>query len=170
MYRSELERINDNAILTGAEIIDLGQGSGTYSYYINNNLTDLLDLFQYSDDVRFNDYEGVISGSPKNDASYEYRINTFYPFKKLRIKAVQMYKEWYNINIFYSFDQKNWNEIACTGGSDTVQIFDGVISGDGKTSKEIYIKVTYDKSDSKEIELFGLRSLEISGDLNMNVK
>jgi len=80
-----------------------------------------------------------------------------------------MYMDWYDVKLYYSADENNWIEIPDLKKKN-LQTFDTVINGDGVNSKEIFIKVTYDKFDSKAIELFGLRSFEVNGDLNMNIK
>ncbi|KKQ46231.1 MAG: hypothetical protein US63_C0004G0006 [Candidatus Moranbacteria bacterium GW2011_GWC2_37_8] len=169
LYNSNPATFNGNTVLSGSEIVDLGQGLGSYSYSINHQPTDLLDVERYSDGVVFNDHEGIISGSSVSDTSYEYKINTIYPFKNIHIRAEKMYMDWYDVKLYYSADENNWIEIPDLKKKN-LQTFDTVINGDGVNSKEIFIKVTYDKFDSKAIELFGLRSFEVNGDLNMNIK
>ena len=158
-------------ILTGAAIEDLGGGVGIYTYKAKNNVTDFLDLYSYTDSrdgfplVRYNCYEGVVSGSPEKDAEYVYKINTIYPFKKLRLSAEQMYVGWHKVKIYYSYDNKKWTDILpVRDNDDFTQIFSEIIEGNG-TQNEIYFKVTYDRDDEKDIKLFGLRNFSVTGEL-----
>lgn len=169
VHTAEFSEVQGARIPTGARIEDLGGGNGLYSYQTNRKSTDILDVSSYDrGNVRFNDYEGIISGSPKDDVNYVYKFSAPFAFEKTRIIAEQMYGEWYRVVIAYSFDNQNWMDLAYTGDgeNDSPQKFDSIISGDG-IKKDLYIRVSYDKFDNKEIKLFGLRNFSIMGELKV---
>lgn len=157
------DQINKEKILTDARIEDLGESGWLYEYQSKGDFTDLLDLSYYDrKNIGFNDYEGIVSGSPKDDASYVYKIYTPYSISQARIIAEQMYAGWYRTIISYSFDNQKWIDLPYTGKGkeDSVQKFDSVITGDGNENY-LYVKITYDKFDNKEIKLFGLRNFKV---------
>lgn len=169
IHSAEFSDFQGERILTGVKIEDMGGGSGLYSHQTSQRSNDILDLFSYKrGDVWFNDYEGIISGSPRNEASYVYRFYSPFAFEKIRIISEQMYAGWYRVVISYSFDNQNWTDLPYDGDgeNDSPQKFNSVIDGNG-TNKELYIKVTYDKFDEKEIKLFGLRNFSITSELKM---
>ena len=151
-------------LLTGAMLEDLGGGLGKYSYQNKGEATDFLDLYSYtatskqgnSSSVKYNEYEGTISATPAEGINYIYKINTIYPFEKIKLNAEQMYSNWYKVKLLYSFNKEDWTELPYQQGDKSPQIFDEVIKGNGNQN-ELYIKVTYDEGDDKEIKLFGLR-------------
>lgn len=161
--------VQGERVLTGAKVEDLGNGDGVYSYRAGGKPTDILDLFSYSrGKVWFNDYESIVSGSPRDNAAYVYRFYSPFVFNKIRIAAEQMYAEWYRVVIAYSFDNQNWTELPYFGEGriDSPQKFDSIVTTD-ETRKEIYIKITYDNDDSKEIKLFGLRNFNVTGEVEI---
>lgn len=171
LYRPELTVFDNNPILIGSEIIDLGQGAGVYLYETSDQMIDLMNLSKHSGEIGFDEKEKVIFGKAENEAFYEYKINTVYPFENVRIQTAQMYKEWYDVKLYYSFNQQDWEEISSIDmDNEAQQLFDAMILGDGKTIKTLYIKVSYDKFDSKATNLFGIGKLQITADLNMNNK
>jgi|GEM_PF-5958191 len=121
---------------------DLGNGAGDYNYNKNN-----LDIFEF-----------------KND-SVVYKIDTFYPFKMLYsmigLNTVQFNNDYH---FYYSFDDKNWQEIFETEQAKGTGQFEGQIKGDGK--KEIvYFKATGVVFGSRSVDL---NSLTIHATVNTN--
>lgn len=169
VHAAEFPEIQGARIPTDARVEDLGGGSGLYSYQANRKSTDILDIFSYDrGNIWFNDYEGIISGSPEDDANYVYKFSSPFAFEKTMIAAEQMYGDWYRVAIAYSFDNQNWTEVpyAGEGEGDSPQKFNQIIDGGG-TKKDLYIRVSYDKFDNKEIKLFGLRNFSITGELKV---
>lgn len=160
-------QVNKERVLTDARIEDLGEGKVLYEYRSRGIFTDVLDLFYYDrKNVWFNDYEGIISGSPRDDSNYVYKIYVPYSIKQVRIMAEQMYAGWYRAIVSYSFDNQNWTDLPYSGEgkNDSVQKFNSVIAGN-ENERYLYVKVTYDKFDNKEVKLFGLRNFKIIAEL-----
>ncbi len=167
IYTPVFDQVDGEKILTDARIEDVGEGEGIYEYQSRGNFMDLLDLFYYDKkNIWFNDYEGIISGNPKDNASYVYKLYTPYNIKKIMVTAEQMYAGWYRAVISYSFDNQNWIDLPYTGEGkeNSIQKFNGTITSEG-VGKYLYVKITYDKFDNKEVKLFGLRNFKVTEEL-----
>ena len=174
VYGADFVKSNGEKILTGTMIIDNGDGLGSYTYEQKNNFSDYLDLDQLispqNGNIYFDPLHQSLSAIAKGDNAFIYKINTVKPFVKLEIEARQPGVGFVNSVLSYSFDQNNWHEIksdwskSLRGDKDR---FQELISGDG-TMKIIYLKVTYDKNDTKRrtYNIFGLKNLTIHSELD----
>ena len=176
VYGAEYAEAGGEKVLTGARIIDNGDGTGTYSYDQKGEVTDYLDLYQVISDknssVFYDNIQGGISGKDEEGTAFVYKINTLHPFLKMRVEAKQPNGLFVKPLIYYSFDNINWTEIKNDlavndpiSQADPAR-FDQSLQGNG-ILKTVYLKVAYDRDDAKEkkMHLFGLNSLKISASL-----
>ena len=174
VYGADFIKSNDEKILTGAQILDNGDGFGSYSYRQKNNFSDYLDLDQLispqNGNIYFDPLHQSLSAIASGDNAFTYSINMVKPFLRLKIEAHQPGIGFVDSRIYYSFDQNNWHEIK----SDRAKLsrgdenrFQELISGDGKM-KTIFLKVTYDNDDIKRrmYNIFGLKNLTIHSELD----
>jgi len=183
VYGVDYIKAGDEKVLTGAKILDNGDGTGSYSYGQGGSFSDYLDLEQViskeNSSIFYDNIQGGISGKDEDDNAFVYKINTTYPFAKLNIEAGQPGGEFTNSLVYYSFDNKNWQEIKNDYDKEDALFsadknkFQKLLQGDGKT-KTIYIKVTYDKEDAQEknasavpVRLFGLKNLKVVAEIRI---
>jgi len=180
VYGTDYTRMLGEKVLTGAKILDNGDGTGQYIYEQRGEFSDYLDLEQTTAieneiyNIFYDNVVGGVSGRARGDNKFVYKINTIYPFTIMKIEADQPGGGFTNSLVYYSFNNNDWLEIQ----SDSYKLvdvlpeeensFQELILGDGKT-KTVYIKVTYDKNSTgnKNIQLFGLRNLRITANLNL---
>ena len=178
VYGAAYIEAGDEKVLTGAKIFDNGDKTGRYVYEQKGNFSDYLDLYQsaikVSNSIFYDSVQNGISAKGENDNAFIYKIDTIYPFKKLKLEADQPGGDFTNSLVYYSFDNVNWLEIKNDSEKDMttqdrdMDRFQGLLQGDGNT-KIVYIKVTYDKEDAREktIHLFGLKNLKVNAQLIM---
>lgn len=177
IYGTDYVKVADDKVLTGAKILDNGDGTGLYVYEQKGSFSDYFDLDQLitkgNSNIFYDNVQSGISAKDEDDNAFVYKINTLHPFTLAKIEAGQPGGEFTDSLVYYSFDNNNWQEIKSDRDKSTdaplqedKDKFQELIQGDGET-KTIYIKVTYDKEDAKEksIHLFGLKNLKISAKL-----
>lgn len=176
IFGLENKKKDDNAVLIGSTIEDIGRGKGLYNFQLLGKKYDLIDLEDASKDIYFDQNKKAIIGvksARTTEASYAmYKFNTVYPFSKARIKAVPVDLSWRGVSLAYSYDRKSWkeipeimpenNSIADSG------YFDFEIDGSGTTNR-IYLKI-YPRevnSDSNEETggKYGIEGLSFQADL-----
>lgn len=179
VYGANYVKTKDEKVLTGTKILDNGDGTGSYIYEQKGNFSDYLDLDQViskeNTSIFYDNVQSGISGKDEDDNAFVYKINTVYPFTKMKIELGQPGGEFTNSLIYYSFDNKNWQEIKSDWDKSEDEILQGdknrfqeLLQGDNKT-KTVYIKVAYDKEDAKEktIHLFGLKNLKVVAEITI---
>lgn len=112
VYGAEFWQENGVKILSGAKIEDSGKGLGKYAYVTKNSFRDLLDLENASPGVIFSESAGSIVAPAKDETQYFYVVNTIYPVEKMNFFARQIKPEWKKVKVSYSFDQKDWIDLA----------------------------------------------------------
>lgn len=182
-YGADYVQVGGEKVLTGAKILDSGDGTGLYFYEQRGNFSDYLDIDQLisknKSSIFYDNFQKGISAKDEGDNAFTYKINTVYPFNKIKIEAGQPGGEFTDSLIFYSFDNTNWTEIKNDWNKEDSLFladnnkFQELIQGDGKI-KTVFVKVTYDKDDVKEkatsatqIHLFGLKNLKILAELKI---
>lgn len=176
VYGADYVEATNEKVLTGAKILDNGDGTGQYIYEQKGNFSDYLDLDQLLTNkitsIFYDNIAGGISSKDEDSNAFVYKINTIYPFTKMKIEAGQPGGGFKDSLVYYSFDNINWIEIKNDLDKDESlqegdeNKFQELLRGDGRT-KTVYIKVTYDREDAKEktVHLFGLRSLKVNAQL-----
>lgn len=165
--------------MSGAIIEDLGQGQGEYNYATQGVPEDILDLSYQAPDIRFNDGKKIIFGTAKDNSFFEYKIDTIYPARNFAFQAQQVSAGWNKNRVFYSFDEKNWQElnysmaasdfsssesdnasvqeensdqeinISPDNQKNKIQSFDQNIGNVPVGTKTIFFKITYDPQDAQ---------------------
>lgn len=179
VYGADYVKVGDEKILTGAKIIDSGNGNGLYIYEQDGSFSDYLDLDQLitkkNGNIFYDNVQSGVSADDEGDNSFIYKINTLYSFTKINITAEQPGGKFSDSLVSYSFDQKNWQEIKespLKGGKGGQKAFQQIIQSDGKTNG-IFIKVTADQNDAKgrtqtgNVHLFGLKNLKVAAELKL---
>ena len=176
IYGADYVKVADDKVLTGAKILDNGDGTGLYIYNQKGNFSDYLDIGQLitkgNSNIFYDNVQSGISAKDEDDNAFVYKINTLHPFTLAKIEAGQPGGEFTDSLVYYSFDNNNWQEIKSDLNKEDTLLqgdedkFQELVQGDGKI-KTIYIKVTYDKYDVKEqgVHLFGLKNLKVSAKL-----
>ncbi|HLB31928.1 MAG TPA: hypothetical protein VJL27_00025 [Patescibacteria group bacterium] len=180
-YGADYIKIAGEKVLTGAKIIDNGDGTGSYIYEQKGTFSDYLDIERSitkdnnNSSIFFDNIQAGISGKDKDDNVFIYKINTIYPFEKMKIYAEQPGEGLTDTLLYYSFDNNNWQEIASNHDKPENALSQGeknrfqeIIQGDGKT-KNVYIKAAYNENDAKKkvVHLFNLKKLKIIAKLNI---
>lgn len=178
VYGSDYTKVGDEKVLNGAKVLDNGDETGLYNYQQKGNFSDYLDLDQLiskgNNDIFYDNVQSGVSGRDENDNAFVYKINTTYSFTRMKIEANQPGEDFINSLVYYSFDEKKWQEIKSDSNKEDASSqenkdkFQELVYGDGKT-KTLFIKVTYDKADAidKKVHLFGLRNLKVTAELNL---
>jgi len=166
IYGAKFTQYGGERVLAGTIVEDIGQGKGMFTYKTSGYFNDLIDIDSASSDVRYDSEERVITGmSDAKNSYYTYRFNTIYPAKKISIKAQQADIEWSKVQLSYSFDQKVWKDVSDTH-DDGVQRFDFTIENSAPKSV-VFIKIAPVSGDSSGQSPYGIRDLEVRGDLIM---
>ena len=170
LHGVEFNNFNSEKLLIGSRIEDLGNGNGKYLYESGQSLTDFLNLDKISvpDDqkgkVFYDSVQKGITGTIADGTSFTYKFNTIYPIDIFSIEAETVGDEFYKLEIFYSFDDKEWQKIE--EKEDTNKFYKKIQGSDNQHI--VYIKVAYDKNDTENIHnLFCLKSLRINSDIKI---
>lgn len=178
VYGVEYQKFNGEKILTGARILDNGDGYGLYIYKQKGNFSDYLDLEQavVKDDKKYNIfYDSVYSGvsaKAEDGNSLIYKINTIYPFSEMKIEAEQPSGTFIDSLVYFSFDSENWQEMnvnaIVSGTSGGQNKFEKIIQGNVKY-RTVYVKVTCDKDkiSGQSVQYFGLKNLKVVAKLKI---
>lgn len=172
VYGADYVMLENEKVLTGAKILDNGDGTGLYLYEQRGSSSDYLDLYQSTmeknKNVFFDSVQSGVAGRDVGDNNFIYKINTLYPFTKFKINAEQTGGGYTDSLLYYSFNNINWYEIKNNfyKEGENKDEFQELIQG-GRETKTIYIKATFNKDDAKgkSIHLFGLKNLKIVAEL-----
>lgn len=173
----------DKKILTNAIIQDLGNGRGMYTYKQHGNFSDFLDIYETHDqsfgktNVFYDNVLRGVSAKDKDNTSFTYKFDTIYPINRLGLSLEQPGGAFTDSKVFYSFDNKNWQEIEGKQESGSQDIktneFEKIISVDGRQN-EFYVKIGYDEESKNErlsaigaVDMFAIKNLMVTADLVM---
>ncbi len=154
-------------ILNGAIVQDLGNGVGKYTYSLQGNQYDILDIDQITTDDQVNNRVnyaqalGAVVGVGPGNLSYTYRVDTVYPAKNLSINAQKIENDDSDIEISTSLDGVTWKKMDHLQSNQGVTFtgnFENLVDG------LIYIKIAK-KSSNASSNIFGLAKLDITADL-----
>lgn len=172
LYGAIYQTYNDEKVLTGATVSDLGRGEGSYSYKSRGKPSDFLDISSQTGsesgkDVFYDNVTRGVSGNAKENVSFVYDFNTIYGFTRAKITLTQPGGEFVESEPYYSLDGVHWLVInpVKKGGAST-GVFEQVVTGNG-TNHKIYLKIkcSNENINRKKIKLFGINYLSIEADL-----
>lgn len=176
IYGVDYIKIGNEKILTGTKILDNGDGTGQYLYEQRGDFSDYLDLYLATpnSNIFYDSVQEGISGRVMDESTFIYKIDTIYPFLKMKIEAQQPGGDFIDSLVYYSFDNINWNEIKSDWTKENTLLqgdknkFQNLLQGDGQM-KVVYIKVAYNKNEGKEkpVQLFGLKKLKVFAQLSL---
>lgn len=155
-------------ILTGSRIEDLGERRMAYNYEASDSIFNFFDIFEYDGKLNFDWGNKILTNSSKKENYYTYKINTLYPFKKMRLIASQLGIKEGNIKIEYSYDNNFWKDISHTQNKNEPQEFDYVINDNSAGKTTIYFKVSYAGDKDKKKGAYGLKYFKVSALLYEN--
>ena len=132
LYFADQPTYNGERVNFGDLFDDLGNGTGIYTYDSERAFSGF-DLFESGDGIA------------------TYKINTIYPYNSLRFEYDINSSAHANIDhVYYSFDNKEWQEIPNNQQSAAALKFSQQIKGDGNT-KMFYFKM---QSEAGDVDLF----------------
>jgi len=163
--------------LSGSKIFDNGDGTGSYVYTQKGDFSDFLDLDRVITasnkkyNVFYDNLYGGVSAKAEEDNAFVYKVNTVYPFTKMRLTADGQSGMFFTTSaIYYSFDNVLWKEIRTnpSENGDMSGEFDKLIDGNGEV-RVVYIKTTYDKDliNNQSGLYFGLKNLKVTANLTI---
>lgn len=169
VYGTKFEKIGEDRILSGAIIEDIGKGKGIYFYDTAEKDDGLVDLEDYSDDVEYDQEDGIIHGTTDSrDSFFSYELFMAYPFHELNIKAAQADSGWAKCKILFSLDNEKWQEVPyAIDGTTYAQVFDWKVMGNDRLNKA-YLKIVPEETKETESGLektYGIKDLKIEGSL-----
>jgi len=173
IYGLNFGEYEDKKILSGSTVEDVGSGKGVFKYQPLKNRIALLDLFEYSEDINFDEGKQIVFGGKRKDGMesyFTYKFETIYPFSRITFEARQPEADWSKMKIAYSYDGKKWEEAPfhLTGEKrsdlDNLQVFNFSLEN-RRMSDVIYLKITPD-DDSPE-KPFGLDDFKVAAKLIM---
>ncbi|TSC92662.1 MAG: hypothetical protein Athens101428_820, partial [Candidatus Berkelbacteria bacterium Athens1014_28] len=152
LYAANYKYVNDQKILAGATIEDLGAGQGLYTYRSSGSVTDFFDLYDWG--KNFSDtgvfYDNVrkgISALAKDNNYFVYQFDTVFPFSLINFNLTCGVNNTERCFYYYSFDEQNWQKVEQIKGNNPKAETQFQIVGAGE-QKRIYLKVTYNKDDN----------------------
>lgn len=171
-------KFQEEKILTGAIIQDLGAGKGHYQYKQRSEPSDFLDIFNIHNEkdqqcVFFDPVAIGISAKAIGDVSFTYKFNTIYPFNKLAMNFQSHGGSFSDIVAYYSYDNDSWQEVSSDlskelRNKDKNNYFE-VLDGNNNRNL-VYLKIVYDHNNKYKLgfnHLFGIRYLKVEADLNI---
>lgn len=165
------EKTNNNELLAGSWVEDLGGHKGEFHYYFTRSVADLFNVGKFISMTRqatllFDNQGGYILGRAREgDAYIGLSINTIYPFDLLHLRIWQRCMNSRPVSLEYSFDRENWQIVrAAVGSGDTLPRFDEVIAGRGSASV-LFIRIRPESlsAPGNSDGYFTISGLEIDG-------
>lgn len=157
---------NEKNMMTHAVIEDLGLML-QYRYRSSHTVTDVMDMFESSDKVSFDDELGAIVGKEEIGTFFTYKIDTRQPFTDLQMKATQLGDDSNQIRLEYSFDNAFWKEISATQVDASSKRFDMALHNVAKDTSTMYVRVSYIGSKNSS-GVFGLSDFRVTATMPKN--
>jgi len=149
-----------NELLSGSRIEDAGQNLiYTYKKEGTNNM---LDIYDSEGKIEYVRDKGVIFVDAMPSNFYIYKVNTVYPFIKMRVQAKQEGIVKDQIRIEYSYDNSNWHPLEYSQNENESQLFNYLIEDNNKLQSLVYIRISYVSGGNNSGETFGLSSFGIT--------
>lgn len=157
----------DNKMLSGSSVTLVG-GKEIYRYAQIGRPAEYLDIYRVEGErakysVLYDNVSGYVSGQLSKKTAIIYKFNTAINFEKAQIKFKEVAGGYCGVKAFWSYDDKNWQEIVGNNFSNpnNTMNFEQSIAGTG--GSEIFLKITYDseRQYNKKINLFGISDLRV---------
>lgn len=140
-----------------------------YRYLSNHTVTDMMDVYESSDKISFDDSLGVVVGKESLGTFFTYKIDTKQPFDGFRVQAVQLGdNDDKKIRVEYSFDNTSWKEVPATGGDTSEKVYDLTLHNADKNISAVYVKVSYVGSKDGT-GVFGLSDFHVTATIPKDV-
>ncbi|MFC1644678.1 hypothetical protein ACFL08_01470 [Patescibacteria group bacterium] len=158
-----LESDDGVVILNGSKIEDYGSRM-TYYYDAQRSWSEALNIYDFKGDMFFDGEDNILANKLREGNYYTYKVDTIYPFEKMRIKARQKKsKEDVRVIFEYSFDNTNWKVIQGSRKNDKSPFeYDLIIDSENKESNVVYFRVSYVGNKNKKSRSFGLSEFNIN--------
>jgi len=166
------DQFENQRILAGETVEDIGGGKGIFKFNPIENRLALLDLYDYSENIDFDDGRKIIYGEikPNKESFFTYHFETFYPFTQLNLTGKKLDPKWSNLKILYSYNNQDWQEAPSsiefvqnekTTEEISTQVFNFTLN-EKVPKNSVYFKII---PTNLEQENFGLENLEVTANL-----
>ncbi len=147
-------------LLSRAMIQDIGDAYW-YEYHMSGTKDDLIDVHSSFGKVKFDKDFGALTMPRDRDVSMTFKVDTFYPFESMQVKAAGSDTKDNQFVLEYSFDQEEWKELSYVQQENGPQVFDTNIVATPGNEKTVFLRArsTQDGSKSKN---WGLKDLSLS--------
>lgn len=147
-------------LLSRAMIQDIGDAYW-YEYHMSGTKEDLIDVESSFGKVKFDKVSGALTMPRNRDASMTFKMDMFYPFESIQVKAAGSDTKDDQFALEYSFDQEEWKELPYVQQENGPQVFDTNIAATPGGEKTVFLRArsTQDGSKSKN---WGLKDLSLS--------
>ncbi len=169
IYGAKFTDYQNKRIPSGAVIEDLGEGVGRYTLERQGNFSDYLNIDSINganvsdSNVFYQSLDELIEARAAGENNFVYRIDTIYPFTKLRFELSNLGKDYYPTIVNYSFDGQNWHSLAKDKNYNS---YNTLITGEG--GSQIYFQFSYDPEYKEATKpVFGLSNFKITADLKI---
>jgi hypothetical protein len=110
---------------------------------------------------------GNVAAPALSTEEINYVLDTVFPYNRISLQVDTLDFVYTNAVIWTSIDNRNWQMVERSDGARNK--FFQVISGSNGNTK-LFIKISYDRADSREnrIKIFGIKKIEVNGELSTN--
>ena len=129
-------------LMSDTKIEDFGAFS-RYAYAVNHAPSDLMDIYEASDKVTYDEETRAVVGDASPNIFFTYKIDTSKPFSALHMKATQLGNTKEQVRMEYSYDNASWTEVGFTQEDIRPQAFDAVLSSGEEQHSVAYFRVRY---------------------------
>ena len=167
LYSLKNKSYSGEELLFGSSI-SIVTGKKTYSYSQLGLPAEYLDIYRVEGErakysVLYDNVSGGIAGQLSKDTTIIYRFNTGINFNRAFVSFKEVAGGYCGVRAFWSYDDKNWQEIPGDNFSNPNNPTNFKQSITGVGGSEIFLKITYDpeRHHNKKINLFGISDLSL---------
>ena len=167
LYSLKNKSYSGEELLFGSSI-SIVTGKKTYSYSQLGRPAEYLDIYRVEGErakysVLYDNVSGGIAGQLSKDTAIVYRFNTGINFNRAFVSFKEVAGGYCGVRAFWSYDDKNWQEIPGDNFSNPNNPTNFKQSITGVGGSEIFLKITYDpeRHHNKKINLFGISDLSL---------
>lgn len=165
LYGPQSEEYQGKKFLFGATVEGIGKNLGLFKYQFRNSLSNIVDLDEYSQDIKTDDDNLEIYGSTKApESGFVYKFETIYNFKKFTVFGEQPDINWNRTIIQYSYDRENWKEIPFTIENEMQKFEHSVVEKSSRNT--VFIKfIPHGERDALKKEKYGIKNFKFEAEL-----